>query len=146
MVRIKVVETVSKDLTQISKNLTTISEGSGSSIPSKLVDWGYYFAISKAPHLSGATKRAVRKVKTKKGAKLQLIEPRQPGRTKPRPYHLWMHGLGGSDLSNGWTTKSGKTNRITSGDPKFMFTTARAMEKHAKKLAEREVRKALKVK
>lgn len=142
MVRIKVRETVTSTLNKKLKSLTTMATGSGNSIPDKVVKWGYYKAISLAPHDTGATKRAISIIKQKKGAKLRLNRPVQ-NRTdgkNDRDYHLWMHGIAGN-AGKYDVNPTRFAQRIKSGTKFFMFETAKLMEQYAKDLATKEVKK-----
>ena len=125
--KITIKETVSKAFMFKQKVLTTM----GVAIPKKVANWGYYKAVSIAPHDTGATKRALNIVYHKNSAKLRLNRPSQHRKDGPRNYHLWMHGLGGKDIGK----------HIKTGDPKFMFTTGKLMSKYAKDLAAKAIKK-----
>jgi len=132
MVNFVVRETITKTLNDKMKTLTTMASGSGNSIPHKVANWGYFKAVSIAPHDTGALKRALNLVFGKKSAKLRLNRPQQIRKDgKPRDYHLWMHNRNGKDISA----------HIKSGDPKFMFTTAKLMQKYAIKQAAKDLKK-----
>lgn len=131
--RLYVKENVSKTFRGLKDNLTIMAKGSGNSIPNKIVRWGRWKAISIAPHYSGATKRAIQIINTKTGeSKIRLNRPQQPGRTGKPDYHLWMHDVGEYEIS---------AHVRRSGDPHFMFTTAKAMEKQVDKMIRKQMNK-----
>ena len=142
MMKVKVdTKRVRDSLGEMQTILTTMAEGSGNSLAKEIVKWGYWEAVSLAPRFqygNSSTKRAIKRVDYKRSSKLVLNQPinqtnifGRPRKDGPRDYHLWMHGLGGKNISS----------TIRSGDPKFMFTTAKRMEKRAIKLAADRLRK-----
>lgn len=139
---IQVKENVSKTLRGLTNELVIMAKGSGNSIPQKLVRWGKWEAISRAPHFSGATKRAIQIIDNPGGsAKLRLNQPTQK-RTDPRSYHLWMHGINAPTPGGGKQVDPRRFQaRIHSGDPEFMFTVKKLMEKRAKEQAEKSVKR-----
>jgi hypothetical protein len=94
------------------------------------VNYGYRQALKLAPEYSGATKKALMRIRGPKSGKLRLTQPANTD----RPYHLWMHRLGQYDISD----------HIKSGDPIFMFTTRDLMEKHVLELIRKELNKKTK--
>jgi hypothetical protein len=99
-------------LQNIQRNLKQVVTPAGD-----IIDYGFPVAQDSAPKLTGATRRALQKIKfNDEYAILRLRQPRQ-SRADPRPYHLWMHGIGQYDISS----------IIKSGNAKFMFFTADKM-------------------
>lgn len=98
------------------------------------IDKGYRFAQKIAPHYTGATKRALKRIRSPKGgtSRLRLYQPLQ-NRSDPRPYHLWMHGLRRDNAI--------PAGHITSGDPYFMYTTHEYMKEYALKKISKEIKK-----
>jgi len=87
--------------------------------PSEMAKTARVYAEQIAPEYTGATKKSLQVINYKDKSILRLHRPVG----SLRDYHLWMHGLGGLDISN-W---------IKSGDPKFMFTTFEWLQKEVNK-------------
>ena len=116
--------TISPQIGKDIENITILGKGKGQRISRRIVNQGYWKALSIAPHYSGALKAALFIKPTKSGGKLGLTRPEQNDRYdgKPRNYHLWINGLGEFP-------KLADNRHIKSGQTRFMQKAGDFMEK-----------------
>ena len=89
---------------------------------------GARYARDIAPKRTHALFNAIRSVGNRgkgKGSQSSIVSmmPRNQKRGKPRPYHIFMHGM----QANGYPYYD-TSGRIRTGDPRYMFTTGKYLE------------------